>query len=76
MHITHLSTAHSTYRPDERRARKLLMHRKEINKLHTKVMKDGIAIVPVKMYFNAKNKLKNANSNSTRKKTSRQKRKT
>ncbi|MGB6328440.1 MAG: SsrA-binding protein SmpB [Halarcobacter sp.] len=58
MHITHLSTAHSTYRPDERRARKLLMHRKEIDKLYTKVMKDGITIVPVKMYFNSKNKLK------------------
>lgn len=58
MHITHLSTAHSTYRPDEKRARKLLMHRKEIDKLHSKVMKDGIAIVPVKLYFNAKNKLK------------------
>ena len=58
MHITHLSTAHSTYRPDERRDRKLLMHRKEIDKLYVKVMKDGITLVPVKMYFNSKNKLK------------------
>ena len=58
MHITHLSTAHSTYRPDERRDRKLLMHRKEIDKLYVKVMKDGITIVPVKMYFNSKNRLK------------------
>lgn len=58
MHITHLSTAHSTYRPDERRDRKLLMHRKDIDKLYIKVMKDGITLVPVKMYFNAKNRLK------------------
>jgi len=58
MHITHLSTAHSTYRPDERRDRKLLMHRKEIDKLFIKVTKDGITIVPIKLYFNSKNILK------------------
>jgi len=58
MHITHLSTAHSTYRPDERRDRKLLLHRKEIEKLFTKVTKDGITLVPIKMYFNSKNMLK------------------
>ena len=58
MHITHLSTAHSTYRPDERRDRKLLMHRKDIDKLFIKVTKDGITLVPVKMYFNSKNMLK------------------
>lgn len=58
MHITHLSTTHSTYRPDEKRSRKLLLHRKEIDKLHSKVMKDGITIVPLKMYFNSKNIIK------------------
>lgn len=58
MHITHLSTAHTTYRPDERRDRKLLMHRKEIDKLFTKVTKDGITLVPIKLYFNSKNMLK------------------
>ena len=58
MHITHLSTAHSTYRPDERRDRKLLMHRKEIDKLFSKVTKDGITLVPTKLYFNSKNMLK------------------
>jgi len=58
LHITHLSTAHATYRPDERRDRKLLLHRKEIDKLFTKVTKDGITIVPIKMYFNSKNMLK------------------
>lgn len=58
MHITHLSTAHTTYRPDERRPRKLLLHRKEIERLFSKVTKDGITLVPLKMYFNNKNMLK------------------
>lgn len=58
MHITHLSTAHTTYRPDERRDRKLLLHRKDIDKLFIKVMKDGMTLVPIKMYFNSKNMLK------------------
>lgn len=58
MHITHLSTAHTTYRPDERRDRKLLLHRKEIEKLFVKVTKDGITLVPIKLYFNSKNMLK------------------
>ena len=58
MHITHLSTAHAAYRPDERRERKLLLHRKEINKIHERVMKDGLTIVPLKLYFNKRNMLK------------------
>ena len=58
MHISHLNTTHSTYRPDERRERKLLLHKKEIGKLFAKVTKDGITLVALKMYFNAKNKLK------------------
>lgn len=58
MHISHLSTAHTTFRPDERRDRKLLMHKKEIAKLFEKVTKDGITIVPLKLYFNAKNLVK------------------
>ena len=58
MHISHLNTAHTTYRPEERRERKLLLHTKQIAKLFEKVTKDGISIVPLKMYFNAKNKVK------------------
>lgn len=58
MHISHLSTAHTTYRPDERRDRKLLLHRKEIDKLFSKVTKDGITIVALKLYFNSKNMVK------------------
>ena len=58
MHITHLSTAHVSYRPDERRERKLLLHRKEINKIFEKVMKEGVTIVPLKLYFNKNNMVK------------------
>ena len=58
MHITHLSTAHTTYRPEERRERKLLLHRRQIDKLFTKVSKDGYTIVALKLYFNSKNMAK------------------
>lgn len=58
MHITHLSTAHTTYRPNERRDRKLLLHRREIDKMQSKVNKDGLTIVPLKLYFNSRNMVK------------------
>jgi len=58
MNISHLETTHSTYRPEEQRDRKLLLHRKQIDKLFEKVNKDGYTIVATKMYFNANNMLK------------------
>ncbi|QKJ21714.1 SsrA-binding protein SmpB [Poseidonibacter lekithochrous] len=58
MHISHLSTAHTTYRPDERRERKLLLHKNQIGKMFSKVTKDGMTIVALKLYFNARNMLK------------------
>ena len=58
MHISHLSTAHTTYRPDERRDRKLLLHGKEIEKLYSKVTKDGVTLIALKLYFNSKNIVK------------------
>jgi SsrA-binding protein len=58
MNISHLETAHVSYRPEEGRDRKLLMHRKQINKLFEKVSKDGYTIVATKMYFNDKNTFK------------------
>ncbi len=36
------------------RERKLLIHRKEINKLTGKVNKNGMTLVPLKIYFNSK----------------------
>ena len=58
MHITHLDTAHTTYRPEENRERKLLLHKKEIAKLFEKVTKDGMTIMPLNLYFNKRNMLK------------------
>ena len=55
MHISHLSTTHTTYRPDEKKDRKLLLHSKQIAKLYSKVTKDGITLVATKLYFNDKN---------------------
>ncbi|MCT7645699.1 SsrA-binding protein SmpB [Aliarcobacter butzleri] len=57
-HISHLSTTHSTYRPDERRSRKLLLNSKQIDKMYSKVTKDGITLVALKLYFNDKNMIK------------------
>ena len=58
MHISHLNTTHTTYRPDERKDRKLLLHSKQIAKLYSKVTKDGITLIATKLYFNDKNKIK------------------
>ena len=58
LHIGALETTHSTYRPEENRDRKLLLHRKQIDKLFEKVSKDGYTIVATKMYFNDKNMVK------------------
>jgi SsrA-binding protein len=58
MHISHLDTTHTSFRPEENRERKLLLHRKQINKLFEKVTQDGYTIVATKMYFNDKNMLK------------------
>ena len=57
-HISHLGTTHFTYRPDERRARKLLLHSKQISKMYEKVTKDGITLICTKLYFNDKNMIK------------------
>ena len=43
----------SVYNPDEKRVRKLLLHKKEIAKLHEKVSQKGYAIVPISVYQKA-----------------------
>ena len=50
VHISPYS--HAGYdRPDERRQRKLLLHRTEINKLAGQVREKGLTIVPLQLYF-------------------------
>jgi SsrA-binding protein len=39
------------YKPERRRDRKLLMHRKEINLLERKAQEKGFTIVPLRAYF-------------------------
>lgn len=41
-----------------RRPRKLLLHRREINRLIGAVQKDGVTLVPLKLYFNEQGRAK------------------
>lgn len=41
----------SVFNPDERRERKLLLHRYEIDKIIGKVREKGFTLVPTKIYF-------------------------
>lgn len=50
-HFSHLETTNSHFKPDERRTRKLLLRKKEINKLFGAVSQKGFSIVPLTMYF-------------------------
>lgn len=50
MHISKWSTS-NMFDVDEDRERVLLAHKKEIRSLDMKVMKDGITLVPLKVYF-------------------------
>lgn len=58
MHISFLDTTYLYYKPNERRERRLLLHRKEIDKLFGLVSQKGLAIVPLKVYFNSRNFIK------------------
>jgi SsrA-binding protein len=48
----------SAYKLDNYRIKKLLLKRKEINKLIGTIKKAGVTIVPTKVYFNKKNFIK------------------
>jgi SsrA-binding protein len=54
-HIAELETTNRAYSRDTRSPRKLLLHKKELNKLYEKVQKDGLTIVPLMIYFNERN---------------------
>ena len=43
---------------EETRTRKLLLHKKEINKIKKLIELNGYTLVPLKLYFNQRNKLK------------------
>lgn len=50
MHVTAYKMS-NIYAPDEHRVRKLLLHKKEIKKLHEKVTQKGFTIVPLQVYI-------------------------
>lgn len=56
MHISEYKEG-NIFNHDEKRTRKLLLHKKEILKIRDKVNLDGITLVPLKLYFK-KNKVK------------------
>lgn len=57
-HIGLLNTTNNYFKHDETRTRKLLLHKKEINKLFGYVSQKGYTLVPLSVYFNAKNCIK------------------
>lgn len=57
-HIGKLETTHHFYSHEERGTRKLLLHKKELTKLQKSVEREGYTIVPLQLYFNAKNIVK------------------
>jgi SsrA-binding protein len=50
-HVTPLSTASTHVHADPTRTRKLLMHRKEINRLVGQVERAGYTLVPIDLHF-------------------------
>ena len=50
MHISPYEQG-NIFNKDPRRTRKLLLHKKEILKLHAKVQQDGYALVPLSLYL-------------------------
>ncbi len=55
MHISPIVTASTHKIPDATRVRKLLLHRKQIDKLFGKVQQQGYSLVLTKMYFKKSN---------------------
>ena len=53
MHISPYEKG-NIFNKDPRRTRKLLLHRREITKLHARVQQEGYALVPLSLYFSGK----------------------
>ena len=56
MHISSYKEG-NIFNHEERRTRKLLMHKHEINKINNRISQEGLTLVPLKVYFK-KNKVK------------------
>ena len=51
-------TKASRFNHEPKRTRKLLVHKREVAKLSAAIQREGMTLVPLKMYFNAKGKAK------------------
>ena len=57
----HISPYSHAYKKDEdvsRRTRKLLVHKRELHRLVGDIARKGVTLVPLKLYFNEKGKVK------------------
>lgn len=50
MHVSHYEQG-NRFNVDPDRSRKLLMHKREILKIFSQIKQDGLALVPLKLYF-------------------------
>jgi len=55
VHISPYEASGQYFNHDPRRSRKLLLHRKEINKLIGQIEQKGLTLVPLKMYLKGSN---------------------
>jgi SsrA-binding protein len=55
IHIGILATTNHFYAHEERGSRKLLLHKKQIEKMHKAVEKEGFTLVPLSLYLNDRN---------------------
>ena len=58
VHIAQHGTTGSYFQHDEVRARRLLLHKREIQKLEEAIAQRGLTVVPLSAYFNEKSFLK------------------
>ncbi len=57
-HIQEYEKANALFNHDSKRPRKLLLHRRQVNKLIGRIKTKGYTLVPLSLYFNNKNKVK------------------
>ena len=50
MHVSPYENG-NIYNRDPMRPKRLLMHKQEISRLHARIMQDGLALVPLSLYF-------------------------
>jgi len=58
VHIARYSSSGAYFNHEERRPRRLLLHKREIMKMESAVQEKGLTVVPLQAYFNEDNRLK------------------